>query len=159
MSCPRGQMAPDKVPSSGIGAACQSHKEQYLHSAFSTLFCPILTALQVILSELQSLLEEHHQLLSKEVVNICLFGQNSVAFHLRNLRSRFLSPFDNGFPKLDNGSTSRLDFSTLECVRGRQTLNVSLRAPENTVVKSTVPSLSCRDRRGSCRDWPFSKAN
>ena len=55
-------MAPDKVPSSGIGAACQFHKEQYLHSAFSILFCPRLTALQILLSERQILLEKHHQL-------------------------------------------------------------------------------------------------
>ena len=33
-------------------------------------------------------------------------------------KSRFLLPLDYGFPKLENGSTSHLDFSTLEWVWG-----------------------------------------
>ena len=52
----------DRVPSSGIGTACQYHKEQYQHFAFSILFCPMQTALQIILSELRILLEKHDQL-------------------------------------------------------------------------------------------------
>ena len=36
---------PDEVPSSGIGAACQFHKEQYQHFAFSILLSPTQTAL------------------------------------------------------------------------------------------------------------------
>ena len=53
---------PDKVPSSGIGAACQFHKEPSQHFAFSILFCQIQTGPQIIVFELRSLLEKHGQL-------------------------------------------------------------------------------------------------
>ena len=44
----------DKVPSSGIGAACQFLEEQYQYC----VFCQIHTALRIILSELRILLEK-----------------------------------------------------------------------------------------------------
>ena len=52
----------DRVPSSGIGTACQYHKEQYQHFALSILSCPMQAALQIILSEPQILLEKLDQL-------------------------------------------------------------------------------------------------
>ena len=52
-----------------------------------------------------------HSFLFKEFVNVSLslIGQNSFPFHWRKLQTLQTSiclPFDNGFPKLDNGSTS-----------------------------------------------------
>ena len=54
--------SPDRVPSSGIGSACQYHKEQYQHFAFSILFCPVQTVLQTVLVEPHSLFERLDQL-------------------------------------------------------------------------------------------------
>ena len=45
-----------KVPSYGIGAEYQFHKELCQHSAFSILVCPIQTALQITLLDLRILL-------------------------------------------------------------------------------------------------------
>ena len=74
----------DGVPSSGIGAACQFHKEQYQYFAFPTLFCPIQRALQIILAEPQILLEKLDQLFfSREYMEAFLFRQSSFLFHLR----------------------------------------------------------------------------
>ena len=52
---------PNRVPSSGIGAACQFHGEQYQNFAFPILLCPIQPALQIILSELQIFFEKLDQ--------------------------------------------------------------------------------------------------
>ena len=75
---------PDKIPSSGIGAACPFHEEQCQHFAFSILFCPIQIALHIILSELRILLETNDQLSFKEVVKVSLFGQSYCPFPFEN---------------------------------------------------------------------------
>ena len=81
----------DEVPSSWIGAACQFHEKHYQHYAFSVLFCPIQTALQIILSELQILLMI--SFLFKEVMNIPLFGQNSFPVHFIDIWSNLLRTY------------------------------------------------------------------
>ena len=88
-----------------IGAACQFHEEQYQHFAFSILFCVIQIALQIILSELRILLEKHDQL---------SFQRSREHLFVRT--ELFPFPFEKVAlsPILD--STSRMDFSTLECV-------------------------------------------
>ena len=110
----------DKVPSSRIGTGYQFQREHYQHFALSILVSSIQIALQIILYELRILLEKHEQH-SFQGSRECLFVRTDFfpsplenPVHSPNLD--FLLPFDNGSPKLESGSTSRLDLSTLESV-------------------------------------------
>ena len=78
----------DRVPSSGIGTACQYHKEQYQHFALSILSCPMQTALQIILSEPQILLEKLDQLSFQGSHEYsCVRTEFFPRFHLRILHT------------------------------------------------------------------------
>ena len=91
---------PERIPSSGIGPAYQFQKEQYQHFAFPILFCPIQPALQIILSEPQTLLD---QLSFQGIPEVFfLFGQNSDLCHKSKLH--ILLTVDNGLSRLANGS-------------------------------------------------------
>ena len=140
---------PDRVPSSGVGAVCQFHKEQCQHFAFSILFCLIQTALQITVWAACS---------PWLAWSAFLLGSHEYFF----VRTEFFPiPFENPahLSKSRFLFTFRTDSRSLNAVQHLSwmspRLNVSekkrhhmgqhsLRTPERTVVKSTVQRLKYR---------------
>ena len=132
--------SPVRAPLSRIQAVGFLHEEQYQHFAFLILFCPFQTALQIILSEPQVLLEKLDPLSCQGThegfsgpTDFSPFPFEKVArshildfVHLLTYEN--VSTHRTGFPMLENksvsrtGSTahenksvSRMGFTTLQC--------------------------------------------
>ena len=156
--------------SNSIHAVGLIHKEPYQHFVFPILFCPIQLALQISSSEPHTLLEKVDQLFVSRNSWRLRSTDRILSFSIWEgctlSNSRFRLPFNNVLSKLENDATSRTGLPMLEnksvSTRNTEWDLHSLRAPEKTVVQSTVPRLSCRLFQtqppwGSCRESLFSK--